>query len=67
MIKKYYADIDVVTAARQRIINIFNTAPKVTLAISGGKYSIVLSDIIFKLCQSGEIDKSKLVIDFIVV
>ena len=65
MIKKYYSDIDVVTAARQRTINIFKTAPKITLAISGGKDSIVLNDIVFKLCQSGEVDKSKLVVDFI--
>lgn len=65
MIKKYYSDIDVVTAAKQRIKNVFRTAAKVALSISGGKDSVVLSDIIFKLCQSGEIDKSKLVIDFI--
>ena len=65
MIKKYYSDIDVVTAARQRVKNIFRTAPKVSVSISGGKDSIVMNDIIFKLCQSGEIDKSKLTIDFI--
>ncbi|MCQ2059781.1 MAG: phosphoadenosine phosphosulfate reductase family protein [Bacteroidaceae bacterium] len=65
MIKKSYSNIDVVTAARQRIKNIFNTAPAVQLSISGGKDSIVLNDLIFKMCQSGEIDKSKLVIDFI--
>ena len=65
MIKKYYSDIDVVTAARQRVINIFRTAPKVSLQISGGKDSIVLNDIVFKLCSSGEVDKSKLVVDFV--
>lgn len=65
MIKKFYSDIDVVTAARQRVINIFKTAPKVSMGISGGKDSIVLNDIVFKLCQSGEVDKSKLTVDFI--
>lgn len=65
MIKKYYSDVDVVTAARQRIKNIFASAPKITLSVSGGKDSIVLSDMIYKLCVAGEIDKSKLTIDFI--
>ena len=65
MIKKFYSDIDVATAARQRIKNIFETAPKVYLSVSGGKDSLVLHDMIFKLCQTGEIDKSKLTVDFI--
>ena len=65
MIKKYYSNVDVVTAARQRIKNIFETSPKIYLSISGGKDSIVMNDIIFKMCQSGEIDKSKLEVDFI--
>lgn len=65
MIKQYYSDVDVVTAARQRIKNIFDTAPKVALSVSGGKDSITLNDIIFKMCNDGTIDKSKLVVDFI--
>lgn len=65
MIKKQYADFDVVTASKQRIKNIFDTAEGVQLSISGGKDSICLSDLLFKMCVSGEIDKSKLVIDFI--
>lgn len=65
MIKKFYIDVDVVTAARQRIKNIFNTSPVVELSLSGGKDSICLNDLIFKMCQSGEVDKSKLVVDFI--
>lgn len=65
MIKKYYSDIDVVTAAKERIKNIFETAPKVYLCVSGGKDSLVLHDITFKMCQSGIIDKSKLTVSFI--
>jgi predicted phosphoadenosine phosphosulfate sulfurtransferase len=42
--------MDVLTAARERIKNVFNTAPKVYLSFSGGKDSIVLSDIIYKMC-----------------
>lgn len=65
MIKKYYSNIDVLTAARQRIKNIFKTSTEVYLSVSGGKDSIVLNDIVFKLCQSGQVDKSKLTVNFI--
>lgn len=65
MIKKFVSDVDVVTAARQRIKNVFSTNAAVQLSVSGGKDSICLSDLVFKLCQAGEVDKSKLVVDFI--
>lgn len=65
MIKKVYSNIDVVTMARIRIKNVFDSATKIELSVSGGKDSICLNDLIFKMCQSGEIDKSKLVVDFI--
>lgn len=65
MIKKTYSSIDVVTMARKRIKNIFDSAPRIELSVSGGKDSICLNDLIFKMCQSGEIDKSKLVVDFV--
>lgn len=65
MIKKVYASFDVVTAAKIRIKNIFDTAPSVTLSVSGGKDSICLNDLIFKMCQNGEIDAKKLTVDFI--
>ena len=65
MIKKFYSNVDVVTMARNRIKNIFNTAKRIELSVSGGKDSICLNDLIFQMCQSGEIDKSKLIVDFI--
>lgn len=65
MIKKSYSDLDVVTMTKKRIKNIFDTAPKVVLCISGGKDSIVLNDLIFGMCESGEIDKGKLTVDFV--
>lgn len=65
MIKKTFTNIDVVTTARQRIKNIFETAPRVALSVSGGKDSICLNDLIFQMCQDGTIDKEKLVVDFI--
>lgn len=51
--------------AKIRIKNIFKTASRIELSVSGGKDSICLNDLIFKLCQNGEIDKSKLTVDFI--
>lgn len=65
MIKKIYSNIDCVTMARKRIKNIFESANKVQLSVSGGKDSICLNDLVFKLCQNGEVDKSKLIVDFI--
>lgn len=65
MINTYYSDKDVVTMARHRIRNVFATANKIILSVSGGKDSICLNDLIFKLCQSGEIDKSKLTVYFV--
>ena len=56
---------DVITCARQRVKNVFETAPKVYLSFSGGKDSIVLADIVYKMCLSGEIDRRKLTVQFI--
>ena len=62
MKKKKYLDIDVLAAAKQRYTEAFAIdGIKFTLSFSGGKDSIVLSDILFKLCESGKVDKSKLV------
>jgi len=67
MKKKKYLDIDVLQAARQRLIEAFSIdGMQMVLTFSGGKDSIVTSDILFNLCQSGKVDKSKLVsVDFI--
>ena len=58
-------DIDVVQAARQRIINAFSNGCKVYLSCSGGKDSIVMMDITYKLIQEGKIDPSQLEAMFI--
>lgn len=65
MLKQIEANIDVLTAARQRIINLFSNGAKVYLSFSGGKDSIVLADITYKLIQEGRIDKSLLTVSFI--
>ena len=65
MTRKEYSKVDVVTTARKRIKNIFSTAPRITLSVSGGKDSICLNDLVFRMCQSGEIDKNRLEVDFV--
>ena len=65
MIKRLYSNYNVVEAAKIRIKNCFSTANKIQFNISGGKDSIVLNDIVYKLCASGEVDKNKLRVVFI--
>lgn len=65
MIRKIEIGVDVVTAAKQRIKNIFANGVPVILSMSGGKDSICLSNLVYELCVSGEIDKSLLTVDFI--
>ena len=59
------ADINVLEAARQRIKNVFSNGVKVYMSFSGGKDSIVLADITYKLIKEGEIDPSLLTVQFI--
>lgn len=65
MIKKKQLDIDVLTATKQRIIKIFQSGNKIRMSFSGGKDSIVLADIVYNLCISGQIDKSLLEVIFV--
>lgn len=59
------ADINVLQAARQRIINAFSNGIKVYMSFSGGKDSIVLADITYNLIKEGAIDPSLLTVQFI--
>lgn len=65
VVKQRELDIDVVTAARQRIINTFSNGTKVYLSCSGGKDSIVMMDITYKLIQEGKINPKQLEAIFI--
>ena len=58
-------DIDVVTAARQRIKNIFSNDCEIVFSTSGGKDSICVHDLLFSMASAGEIDKSKLRVIFV--
>jgi predicted phosphoadenosine phosphosulfate sulfurtransferase len=56
---------DVVSAANERIKNIFANNLPVYVSLSGGKDSICLASLVYDLCVAGEIDKSLLSIEFI--
>ena len=64
-VKRVRSNMDVVTAAKQRIKNVFSNGVPVYLAFSGGKDSIVLADLTYQLIRAGEIDPSLLTVFFI--
>lgn len=64
-VKRVRSDMDIVTAARHRIKNVFSNGVPVYLSFSGGKDSICLADLTLKLIQSGEIDPSLLTVLFV--
>lgn len=63
-IKKVPLGMNVVEAARLRIRKLFENGVRVYLATSGGKDSIVLCDLLYRMCESGEVDKSLLTVQF---
>lgn len=65
MVVKRGLGIDVVTAAKQRIIDTFKRKRVVWLSFSGGKDSLVLASIVMELLQEGKIDKRLLRVLFI--
>lgn len=64
-IRKLEGNTDVLTAAKQRIINVWDAFPKVYLSFSGGKDSLCLTSIIYDLIMAGQIDRSKFRVVFI--
>lgn len=62
---KIESNTDVLTAAKMRIKNIWDSAPKIYLAFSAGKDSLCVSNLIYELILSGEIDPKKLTVYFI--
>ena len=57
--------IDVVAAARQRIKNIFSNDCEIVFSTSGGKDSICVNDLLYRMAGAGEIDKNKLRVIFV--
>lgn len=64
-VKRVQSDMDVVTAARRRIKNVFSNGVPVYMSFSGGKDSLCLADLVLKLIHAGEIDPSLLTVLFV--
>ena len=64
-VKRIEGTIDVVTAARQRILNTFSNGVPVYLSFSAGKDSLCLAYLVYALIQAGKIDAKQLVVIFI--
>lgn len=64
-IKRCVASINVVQAAEIRIRNVFKNGLPVFMSFSGGKDSLCMAQLIFKLVQRGEIDPAQLTVQFI--
>jgi len=64
-VKRVPAKMDVVTAARMRLKNVFSNKLPVYYSFSGGKDSLVIADIILRMIRAGEIDPKLLTVIFI--
>lgn len=64
-VKRIRSDMDVVTAAKSRIRNVFRNGVPVYMSFSGGKDSLALAQLTMSLIQSGEIDPSLLTVQFV--
>ncbi|MCM1295984.1 MAG: phosphoadenosine phosphosulfate reductase family protein [Muribaculaceae bacterium] len=64
-IRTLESNTDVLTAAKKRITNLFNTGIKVYLNFSCGKDSLCMSSLVYDLILNGEINKDQLTVVFI--
>lgn len=64
-VKRIQASMSCVEAAFQRVRNVFSNGVKVYMSLSGGKDSICMADVVYKLIQRGEIDPAQLTCVFI--
>ncbi|MBQ6052997.1 MAG: phosphoadenosine phosphosulfate reductase family protein [Clostridia bacterium] len=64
-VRRVQSDMDVVTAAKKRIKNVFSNGVPVYMSFSGGKDSLCVAQLVYSLIQSGEIDPSQLTAIFI--
>ena len=64
-IKNIDGNMNVLEAARARIINVFDTGLEIKLSMSGGKDSICLADVVFELIKEGRINPKQLTVQFI--
>lgn len=64
-IKHVESQLDVVTAARTRIKNVFNNGMPVFFSFSGGKDSLCMAQLIMTLANEGAINLEQLTVQFI--
>ena len=64
-VKRIEGTIDVVTAARQRILNVFSNDVPVYLSFSAGKDSLCLAYLVYSLITAGKISAKQLTVIFI--
>ncbi len=64
-IRRLTASINVVEAAKIRIKNVFRNGLPVYMSFSGGKDSLCLSQLVMELIQTGEINPTQLIVQFI--
>lgn len=64
-VKRCKSSIDVVKAAQIRIMNVFSNRLPVYMSFSGGKDSLTLADIVFRLIQDNKINPNQLTVQFI--
>ncbi len=64
-VKRVQSNIDVVTAAKTRIKNVFANGLPVYMSFSGGKDSLCVAQIVYSLIQSKEINAAQLTVIFI--
>lgn len=64
-VKRVQSDIDVVTAAKKRIKNVFSNGLTVYMSFSGAKDSLCLAHLVLSMITAGEISAKQLVVIFI--
>ncbi len=64
-VKRRTGKIDVVKAARTRIINVFNNDLPVYLSFSAGKDSLCIAHLVYKLIKEGRIKAEQLTVIFV--
>ena len=64
-VKRIKSQMDVVTAAKLRIKNVFSSGLPVYMSFSGGKDSLVMADMVLGLIRAGEINPAQLIVLFV--
>jgi len=64
-VKRAYASYSCVEAAQRRVQNVFDNGLPVYMSLSGGKDSICMANVVYKLIQAGKIDPKQLTCVFI--